>query len=71
MQTQPHPRDPGAGPLPAPRTSVSRPGWPGALARMAHRARDAAAEYHRAQPPLFRTACRAPSSGFPRINRAS
>jgi hypothetical protein len=37
-----------------------------ALARAAHRAREAGAEYHRAQPPRFRTACRAPFSGFPR-----
>jgi len=65
MQTQPHPRDPALRRLPG-RGHVS---VPARLARAARRARNAAAEYHRAQP--FRTAYRAPFSGFPTRTRAS
>ena len=65
MQTQAHPRDRAPRPLPAP-GRVSVPARPArALARAARRAYDAAARYHRAQPPPLRTACRAPFSGFP------
>ena len=65
MQTQPRPRDPALRPLSGP-GFVSVPArLARALARAARRAYDAAARYHRAQPPPLRTACRAPFSGFP------
>ena len=65
MQTQIHPRDQVLRPVP-PAGHVGVPARLAlALARAARRARDAAAEYNRAQPPPFRTACRAPFSGFP------
>ena len=65
MQTQPHPRGPALRPLPG-AGHVSVPArLVRALAGAARRARDAAAEYNRVQPPPFRTACRAPFSGFP------
>ena len=69
MQTQPYPLDPVLRPLPG-RGHVSVPArLARALARAARRARNAAAEYHRAPP--FGTACRAPFSGFPARTRAS
>jgi hypothetical protein len=64
MQTQPGPRGPALRPRPGLLSVPAR-----ALARAARRARDAAAGYHRAQHPPFRTACRAPFSGFPCVNR--
>ena len=69
MQTQPPPRDPALRPLPGPGLVSVPARLARVLARAARRARDAAAGYHRAQHPPFRTACRAPFSGFPCVNR--
>ena len=66
MQTQPCPRDPALRPRPRPGLVSVPARLARALARAARRARDAAAEYHRAPLPPLRTACRAPFSGFPR-----
>jgi len=69
MQTQPRPRDPALRPFPGP-GPVSVPArLARALTRAARRARDAAAEYHRAQHPPLRSTCRAPFSGFPHMNQ--
>ena len=65
MQTQARPRDPALRSLPGPGLVSVPARLARALARAARRARDAAAEYNRVQPPPFRTACRAPFSGFP------
>jgi hypothetical protein len=65
MQTQPCPRDPALRPRPRPGLVSVPARLARALARAARRARDAAAEYHRAQHPPFRRPCRAPFSGFP------
>jgi len=66
MQTQPPPRGPALRPLPGPGLVSVPARLARVLARAARRARDAAAEYHRAPLPPLRTACRAPFSGFPR-----
>ena len=68
MQTQPRPRDP-ARPLRGPGLISVPAQLARALARAARRARDAATEYHRAQHPPLRSACRAPFSGFPHMNQ--
>ena len=64
MQTQPHPRDPALRPLPRPGHAGVPARLARALARAGRRAHDAAAGYHRTQLPPFRTASRAPFSGF-------
>ena len=69
MQTQPRPRDPALRPLPGPGLGSVPARLTRALARAARRVRDAAADYHRAQPPPLRSACRAPFSGFPHMNQ--
>jgi len=69
MQTQIQPRDPALRPVPKP-GHVSVPArLARAVARAARRARDAAVEYHRAEHPPLRSACRAPFSGFPHMNQ--
>ena len=69
MQTQPRHRDPALRPLPGPGLASVPARLARALARAARRASDAAAEYHRAQHPPLRSACRAPFSGFPHMNQ--
>jgi hypothetical protein len=65
MHIQPHPRDPALRPIPRPGHARVPARLARALARAGRRARDATAGYHRMQPPPFRTARRAPFSGFP------